>query len=157
MADNNIQFLLSIIERLKHGNLPVWLFGGWAEELLELAPSRKHRDIDFLYRDDNFLSLERWATAQNNLREITQKRFAHKRAYELEGIMIEFTLVKNYKTNFFDAYKFTWPKDTFDTNLTIYGLSISIASIKSLNVYRNSHKNLNYARAISDGLIGAPL
>lgn len=152
-AKNNFEFVLNVYKQLKNVGVDVWLFGGWAQELHNLIPPRAHKDIDFIYSAKNFSALEEWAKTQANIIEVTKKRFFHKRAYEWGGVLIEFTLVDNYSTKFFDAYSFQWPKDTFNVGLTPKGEEVQIVSIDAILKYSNHYKDFNYARATIDGLI----
>ena len=49
MSVNALDFVLAVINLFEAASVPVWVFGGWAEELWHLTPARMHNDIDFLY------------------------------------------------------------------------------------------------------------
>ena len=146
MLANNLAFLESIHDRLKQAGVEVWVMGGWAEELLGLVEPREHKDIDFLYPAEDFLILEEWARGQSDVCEVIGKRFAHKRAYEVAGVLVEFTLVNDFHTNFFGTYPFVWPPDTFASTGEMK--LVSPAALKASRVGRSSH---SYSRAIRDG------
>jgi hypothetical protein len=73
----------------------VWLFGGWAEELQGLVPARAHRDVDLLHPAEDFTRVDALLRAEPALVEIVAKRFAHKRAFLLDGVMVELFLVRS--------------------------------------------------------------
>jgi hypothetical protein len=85
------------------GGADCWVFGGWAEELRGLCPARAHKDVDLLCLTGDFVAVERLLRAQR-LDEIEGKRFADKRAFVLEGVMVELFLVqcdgRGHFTNF---------------------------------------------------------
>ena len=67
------------------------LVGGWSRELLGLEPPRPHSDIDLLVTDPDITRLDEWLSTVD---EIRTKRFAHKRAFQLDGEMVELHLVR---------------------------------------------------------------
>ena len=78
-----------------------------------MAPPRSHRDIDLLLPAPSFAVLDRLLAASAcTLPEIRAKRFAHKRAFCLEGVAIEVTLVKDADgspvTRFWGDVPFRW-------------------------------------------------
>ena len=68
----------------------VALVGGWSRELLGLEPPRPHSDVDLVVTDADLTDLDRWLTSKD---EIVAKRFPHKRAFRLDGTMVELHLV----------------------------------------------------------------
>jgi hypothetical protein len=68
----------------------VALVGGWSRELLGLEPPRAHADIDLVLTDVDIAALDEWLGSKE---EIVAKRFPHKRAFVLEGTMVELHLV----------------------------------------------------------------
>lgn len=138
---NDREFLLNIYKRFDGFDVQTFIFGGWAEELLGIIKPREHKDIDLLYLADDFRFVDEFIH-KNNLQEIIEKRFAHKRAFKIEGIMVEVFLVSKvrgkYVTSFFNKYSFEWPGDTF-SNLNN---SIRIASPAALTKYRNEHEEI---------------
>ncbi|MCC6934288.1 MAG: hypothetical protein IT406_01150 [Candidatus Yanofskybacteria bacterium] len=122
--------------------------GGWAEEMLGLIEPRKHKDIDFLFPAEDFFDVEQWAREQSDVREVFGKRFAHKRAYEVADVLVEFTLATDFHTNFFGAYPFVWPSDTFADVGELR--RVSIAALEAVRAGYHAH---SYSRAIRDGLI----
>ncbi|MBI2062128.1 MAG: hypothetical protein HYT64_00315 [Candidatus Yanofskybacteria bacterium] len=140
---NDINFLENIYERLKNSGIKTFVFGGWAEELIGVIKPREHKDIDLLYLADNFELVDRFIK-ENDLLEVIQKRFDHKRAFEMKGVLVEIVLVSQnagkYLTNFFGNYEFEWPTDTFQNN--VLNERIAIASLNSLKEYRHQHKSI---------------
>jgi hypothetical protein len=76
---------------VESGGFQTTLVGGWSRELLGLEPARPHSDIDLLVTDPDITRLDEWLST---LDEITAKRFAHKRAFRLDGEMVELHLVQ---------------------------------------------------------------
>jgi hypothetical protein len=54
LTGNSVASPAKAIALLREAGAPCHVFGGWAEELLELAPARPHGDIDLLYCVDAF-------------------------------------------------------------------------------------------------------
>src|SRR5688500_278080 len=104
---NTLSFLLQIVRRLEAATLPVWVFGGWAEELWRISQPRMHNDIDFLYPAASFEQFDHFISQANDVHEIRLKRFSHKRAILCQHVMIEFLLVQHEQnvhfTNFFSG------------------------------------------------------
>jgi hypothetical protein len=135
---------------LEAADLPVWVFGGWAEELWQLTPKRTHTDIDFLYPAATFERLDRFLAQTNDFRAIQAKQFSHKRAIIYEHIMIEFLLVQgadgSYFTDFFfGRYRLAWPADVFGHRASIPEYNVPIASIQALTIYRQHHERVEQA------------
>lgn len=139
---NNKEFLLKVHKKLYDSGINTFIFGGWAEELLGIIKPRDHKDIDLLYLADDFELVDQFIK-KNNLLEVLQKRFTHKRAFEVDGILVEIFLVnksgQEYTTDFFGNYKFVWPTDTFSKNLNE---DVLMVSPDALAEYRKEHKNI---------------
>jgi hypothetical protein len=69
-----------MVSYLEEAALPVWVFGGWAEELLHIALKSIHKDIDFLFPAATFEHLDFFFAQTKDFQEIHAKRFSHKRA-----------------------------------------------------------------------------
>ena len=150
MPVNTLTFLQAIVKRFDAAALPVWLFGGWAEELWQLIPARKHNDIDFLYFEQTFEHLDSFITRSRDIREIQEKRFSHKRAIVVQNVMIEFLLVQQggetYFTDFFSGrYRLEWPADVFSHTLSPEPCDIKLASIEALSNYRQQRRQIEDA------------
>lgn len=110
---NDLDLLALVLDRLNAAGAGTLVFGGWAEELLELSPPRPHGDIDLLLPAPSFASVDRLLTgAANALDEIRPKRFAHKRAFRIRGVTVEITLVEHDRddpvTRFWGDVPFRW-------------------------------------------------
>jgi len=111
---NDLEFLENIIARLKQASIPCLVFGGWAKELSCVIPPRPHGDVDLLYIANDFEKVDKFLRRESDIAEIATKHFPHKRAFVLEGIMIELLLIsrKGNKllTDFWGEYKLQWPE-----------------------------------------------
>lgn len=144
---NDKAFMLSTLGRLESAGIRTWVFGGWAEELLGINSPRPHRDVDLLFLSSDFISLERLLAASPDLTELVAKRFSHKRAFLLENILVELSLVSEqsgqYQTNFFSGgLRFDWPPDTFDWAVPCGDRVIPVASPAALSAYRKLHRQV---------------
>jgi len=93
---NDLDLLALVVDRLEAAGAGLLVFGGWANELLRLSPPRPHADIDLLLPAASFARVDPFlAAAANAAEEIRAKRFAHKRAFRLNGVTIEITLVEH--------------------------------------------------------------
>jgi Aminoglycoside-2''-adenylyltransferase len=150
MQGNTLTFLLTCAKRFETAALPLWVFGGWAEELWQLAPARIHRDIDFLYSAATFEQLDSLIAQMKETQEIQAKHVSHKRAILFQNVMIEFLLVQHpngfYFTDFFSGrYRLVWPPDVFLHRMNIAGGHIQIASKHALAIYREHHNHIEKA------------
>jgi hypothetical protein len=130
----------AILRRLDNLGVPCLLFGGWAEEALGIISPRPHRDIDLLLPAQSFMALDR--LFESEFREIVLKRFAHKRAFVLEGAMVEVTLVqRTYQgafTLFWGDVPFAWELP-LETGCILDGQPVLAASHNNLIRYRERH------------------
>jgi hypothetical protein len=145
---NDKAFVRDVLTRLQDAGIRAWLFGGWAEELLGIVPARKHQDLDLLYPAADFGQADRFMAADSQVTEITAKRFAHKRAFLQDGIMIELILVQTacsgeYYTLFWNDTPHCWPADVFGTEAD----GLRIASAAALREYRACHARLAWTPA----------
>jgi len=133
---NDQTFVMKVTSMLHDGRVNVWLFGGWAEELQGLVPARTHRDVDLLHPADDFDRVDALLRNEPALTEILAKRFAHKRAFVLDGVMVELFLVRSdangYYTDLPEGVKHRWPADVFDERQ----LGLRVASVNALVDYR---------------------
>ncbi len=146
---NDREFVRDIIRRLQDNQIAVCLFGGWAEELCGLSQPRTHVDVDLLYPATDFRELDSFFRRNEDWKEITLKRFPHKRAATVGGIMVEFVLVQKSDrgcfTFFFNTYRFDWPEDTFDKTIRLPESDVQIASRTALEKYRGDHHAIRKA------------
>ena len=136
MAVNDHGFVLKVTSLLDEALVRVWVFGGWAEELQGLVPARAHRDVDLLHLGENFARVDALLRAEPGLTEIVAKRFAHKRAFLLDGVMVELFLVQSaadgYYTDLPGGVKHRWPANVFEERQ----LGLRVASVDALVGYR---------------------
>jgi hypothetical protein len=136
VAVNDLGFVMKVTSLLDDALVNVWLFGGWAEELQGLVPARAHRDVDLLHPAEDFTRVDALLRAEPALVEIVAKRFAHKRAFLLDGVMVELFLVRSdpdgYYTDLPEGVKHRWPTDVFDERQ----LGLRVASVNALVGYR---------------------
>ena len=126
-----------------------WVFGGWAEQLRGLCPPRRHKDLDLLYAAQSFAAVERML-AVRRLEEIKRKRFRHKRAFLVEGVMVELFLVERDAsglfTNFWGRCRHDWPADVLSSVR-----ERPVASAAALVGYRSAHRKLSFETQFSAG------
>ena len=143
---NDLAFVRDTLSRLQNWGIIAWVFGGWAEELLGLAPQRAHRDLDLLYLGNDFGRLDSFLASDTQATEIAGKRFAHKRAFLRDVIMVEVTLVQpgprgGFCTLFWGDTQHDWPADVFSMEVN----GIRVASAASLHCYRANHARLRWS------------
>lgn len=146
---NNCSLLLRLLDALHTAQIPVRVFGGWAEELLGLIAPRAHGDIDLLLPGMDFDTLDMWLS-RTELPEIAAKCFSHKRAFLFDGVMVEVLLVRQFgpvlQTDFFSGgYLLTWPAGTLTASTVVDGNEIPAASPAALAHYRSVHAHIEHA------------
>jgi len=135
--------VISVLAQLEQNGLPCLLFGGWAEEALGLAIPRAHRDIDLLLPANSFSALDSLLHVRAaEFKEIPLKRFAHKRAFVFEGVMVEVILVQDTGqgavTHFWGDRLFAW-KLPLKEECQLGGRSLRSASRQNLEYFRKHH------------------
>lgn len=128
-----------VVERLGDAGVDAMVFGGWAEELLGLSAPRSHGDIDLLAMEADPGS---WEAFLGGVEEVQLKRLPHKRAFLVDGVLVEVLLAKStasgtLRTRFWDQYDFTWPE--MDPR-SIGGLSV--VGPAALAAYREAYPTL---------------
>jgi hypothetical protein len=141
---NDQKLLKHVLEQLQHTGFTPLVFGGWAQELLQLGPPRPHADIDLLLPTNSFNVLD-WllTTAEGHgWSEIKAKRFAHKRAFLVQSVMVEVTLVlPGPVTHFWGDIPFYWLDPLHHTpSIEIEGASVSVVSAANLLRYQQLHR-----------------
>ena len=141
---NDLDLVLRVLGILERAGVSTWISGGWAEELRGLRPVGGHGDIDLLYPAGSFEILDAFLARSRAVAEIPLKRFSHKRAFELEKVMIEITLVEQendrYVTRFFAGlHTFIWPGDTFQWMPVGPHPRLPVASDAAIKRYRENH------------------
>jgi hypothetical protein len=110
---NDLRLVRRIVELLREGGVSVRIFGGWAEELLGLSPPRPHRDVDLLVLAHGFEQVDA-LIGELALDEVVAKRFAHKRAFVFEGVLVELFLVSGEGERHVSEFwgrRWDWPGD----------------------------------------------
>jgi hypothetical protein len=131
---NNLRLVRRVVALLGGGGVDVWVFGGWAEELLGLSPPRSHRDLDLLHPANDFGRVDELMT-ELDLDEVVGKRFPHKRAFVFEGVLVEIFLVAGEGDRRFSEFwgrRWEWPADVLsgDGALPVAG-SDSVAAFRA--------------------------
>ena len=141
---NDYELLKRVLGRLQCAGFSPLVFGGWAQELLQLAPPRSHLDVDLLLPADSFTALDRFlASAQSfGWSEIKAKRFAHKRAFLVQSVMVELMLVEpGLVTHFWGDVPFYWLDPLPHSEaIEIDGVSASVVSTANLLRYQQLHR-----------------
>jgi hypothetical protein len=136
--------VIEIQRDLERADVPAWIAGGWAEQLRELIPPRRHQDIDLLYPGTSFAAVDQRLPLRR-FEEIVAKRFAHKRAFMYDGIMVELLLLQKrgntYVTDFWNRLPLTWPADVLDEHQ-----GVRVASVAALHQYRSWHDQIDKIR-----------
>ena len=118
---------------LRAQGIETWVFGGWGEELRGLIRPRDHADLDLLYPAPGWDRLDRL-----DLDWIEGKRFPWKRAFVLEGTVVELFLVERDEDGWYTALQrrvHRWPADT----LASRG-HLRVASPAALASFRHSYR-----------------
>lgn len=142
--ENKLANLVDLLTLLEENGIHAYIFGGWAEELWGLTPPRFHQEIDLLYLADNFERVDSFLLDCDCASEVAAKRFAHKRAFEWEGVLVEFILARREGertiTRFFRGEaSLAWPADTFDFSLEVEKRLVPVVSPAGLSLYRTNH------------------
>ncbi len=128
---------LALVERAVHllasRGLDTWVSGGWGEKLRGLILPRAHADVDLLYPASD------WSEADAlYLDWIEAKRHPWKRAFSLEGVMVELFLVQRDEWGWFTQLarrRHDWPENLLGTNGRL-----PVASTVALASYRHSYR-----------------
>ncbi|TDW97679.1 hypothetical protein EV647_2366 [Kribbella sp. VKM Ac-2566] len=138
---NDLGFVRYVVGRLEGAGVRAWVFGGWAAELLGLSAPRAHGDVDLLYPADGFAVVDEFL-ARGDVQEIEAKRFPHKRAFEIDGIMVELFLVQTDETgsftDFWGVARHDWPADVFAVEVD----GLRVASAMAVTGYRAGWEDL---------------
>ena len=86
---NDLDFVVRAVDLLWSRGIRTWVFGGWGEELRGLAPPREHADLDLLYPARDWDRVD-----ELRLDWVDAKRLPWKRAFVLEGTVVELFLVE---------------------------------------------------------------
>jgi hypothetical protein len=94
-AVNRLTDLAEVLTLLEAAGAPCLVFGGWAEELLELRAPGPHRDIDLVHLSDSFVTIDMGFKRGGLPEEIRGKRVPHKRAFAWRGLCCEILLIQD--------------------------------------------------------------
>ena len=135
---NDLSFVMRVVDLLEDTRLRVWLFGGWAEELRGLRAPCEHIDVDFLYPGRDFARVDRVLDERAAFEEVEGKRHDHKRAFMLEGTLVELLLVQKDAGGWYTELprgRHDWPPDVFAN-----AGRLPVASAAALEGYRHSRR-----------------
>ena len=136
-VSNTLELVTEVVQDLRYAGFDVAVFGGWAEELLQLSEPRRHRDIDLMVFDPDLDRLDGYLASKS---EIGSKRQSHKRAFTVDGVMVELFLVENGATRFWDRLSYFWPDDA---PVDLRGLRVAPATY--LDAYRRDYARIREA------------
>jgi hypothetical protein len=141
---NDHGLLARVLGRLQDAGFSPLVFGGWAQELLQLVPPRPHVDVDLLLLADSFTALDQFVPSAESYGwgQIKAKRFAHKRAFIAQSVMVDLTLVEpGLVTRFWGDVPFYWLDPLSHSEaIEIDGVSASIVSPANLLRYQKLHR-----------------
>lgn len=143
---NSPELVVRVLEALRFRGCPCILFGGWAEEALGLRHPAPHGDIDLLLTAADFSKLDTLLVGKSPVwREIERKRFHHKRAFLVQGVLVEIMLVQQKRaepvTWLWGDVRFGW-RQPLACSLEFAGHSIEVATAANLSWYRANRRNL---------------
>ena len=130
---NDLAFVERVQELLLARGLETWVFGGWGEELRGLIAARDHVDVDLLYPAESWESVD-----VLSLDWIAGKRLPWKRAFMLDGIVVELFLVRLDEHGWYTRLArrmHRWPVNVLATNGRL-----RVASTAALASYRHSYR-----------------
>jgi hypothetical protein len=137
---NDLDFVLRAVDLLWSKGVRTWVSGGWGEELRGLDPPRAHADLDLLYPARDWRRVDAlqvdWVAAKRN---------PWKRAFVLDGILVELFLVERDEHGWFTQLagrRHDWPDNVFSTNGRI-----AVASTAALASFRHSRDRRRHRRA----------
>lgn len=140
---NTPDCVASVMRKLADADIACLLFGGWAEEALGLAQPRPHKDIDLLLQAPSFDAVDRLLCRSHELEEIAGKRFAHKRAFMFDTVMVEITLVQMEGgipvAWFWGDVRFAW-RTPLSEICDLGGHRLPAASRENLRHHRINHR-----------------
>ena len=130
---NDLTFVEHAQTLLRSHGIETWIFGGWGEELRGLILPREHADVDLLYPAESWDEVD-----ELRYDWIAGKRFPWKRAFMLEGTMVELFLVQRDRQGWYTALQrrvHRWPD-----NVVASTAHLRVASTVALASYRHSYR-----------------
>jgi hypothetical protein len=139
--------LAEVLALLEGARVPCLVFGGWAEELLDLRPPGPHRDVDLVHLGDSFAAADMALETGRLPEEIRAKRFPHKRAFIWRGLCCEILLIQNGcarpVTWFWGDIPLFWQAPVAHTRPVIRSNHrFDLVSAANLRLYRARHRDL---------------
>jgi hypothetical protein len=134
---HDLAFVRAVVDTLSSEGLRVWLFGGWAEEVLGLADPWPHGDIDLLLLDQDFERVDELVREQE---WPLVKSLPHKRAFELGGVTVDLFLVRSDELGYYSEFlgvRHPWPDDVASDSS-----SFPIASTRSVREFREAFRRI---------------
>jgi len=136
----DLALVLAAVDLLESYGARTWVFGGWAEELRGLSPPRAHRDVDLLYPAPRFDRLDAL-----DLQWIEGKRLPHRRAFAVDGALVELFLVQRDPDGWFTEIcevRHSWPPNVFAATGRL-----PVASAAALTGFRAAYGSFGLRRA----------
>jgi hypothetical protein len=130
---NDLAFVQRAVALLRAKGVNAWVFGGWGEELCGLITPRGHADLDLLFPAPDWRDVDRL-----ELDWVAAKRFAWKRAFVLDRVVVELFLVERDDDGWYTQLKrrrHDWPADVFADRGRL-----PVASTAALASYRHSYR-----------------
>ncbi len=130
---NDLPFVERAQTLLRAEGVETWVFGGWGEELRGLIRPRDHVDLDLLHAAESWDEVDELA-----LDWMAAKRFAWKRAFVLEEIMVELFLVQRDEQGWYTQLArrtHRWPDNVLASNG-----HLRVASTAALASFRHSYR-----------------
>jgi hypothetical protein len=130
---NDLAFVERAQTMLRARGVETWVFGGWGEELRGLIRPRPHIDLDLLYPAESWEAVD-----ELYLDWVDGKRFPWKRAFFLEGTMVELFLVRRDAEGWYTELArrtHRWPPNVLASNG-----HLRVASTAALASYRHSYR-----------------
>jgi Aminoglycoside-2''-adenylyltransferase len=131
---NDLLFVERAQSLLRDRGIETWIFGGWGEELRGLIRPREHADLDLLYPSETWEEVD----GLTGLDWVPGKRRPWKRAFVLDGAMIELFLVRRDRQGWYTALQrrvHRWPE-----NVVASSGHLRVASTAALASYRHSYR-----------------
>jgi hypothetical protein len=130
---NDRAFVARATSLLETKGVNTWVFGGWGEELRGLIKPREHVDLDLLFPAPDWRDVDAL-----DLAWIPGKRFPWKRAFVLDGVVVELFLVERDEHGWYTQLKrrrHDWPADVFAADGRL-----RVASTTALASFRHSYR-----------------
>jgi len=145
-CSNRLGDLAEILELLERAGISCLVFGGWAEELLELRTPGTHRDIDLVHLNDSFAAIDGALCTRQLPDEIRAKQFPHKRAFSWRGLCCELLLIQDWRVRpvswFWGDVAFLWRAPVGHSAAVIRaGHAFDVVSAPNLRHYRAGRRD----------------